>query len=144
MKADYAYLLDTNIVSALARRPQGPIAVRIAAVGATRVAISIVVACELRFGLAKIGATRLVHQVERILEHLPVLPLQSPVECHYAEIRHQLKRAGRPIGPNDLLIAAHARALGLTVVSANQDEFERVPGLCVENWLASPAGEALQ
>ena len=55
----------------------------------------------------------------------------------YAEIRLYLDQRGRPIGPNDLLIAAHALALDLTLVTANVEEFERVPGLRVENWLAS-------
>jgi tRNA(fMet)-specific endonuclease VapC len=53
--------------------------------------------------------------------------------AHY-EIRQQLTRQGRPIGPNDLLIAAHARALNLTVVTANMREFSRVPDLRVDNW----------
>ncbi|MHB1292986.1 MAG: PIN domain-containing protein, partial [Sulfuricella sp.] len=65
-----------------------------------------------------------------------ILPLETPVEEHYADIRNKLERAGTPIGPNDLLIASHARALGLTLVTDNVREFSRVPGLAVENWLA--------
>ena len=131
----YRYLLDTNILSDLVRHPQGVVFQRIAAVGEDSVCTSIVVACELRFGAAKSGSSRLVHQLEHILEVLPVLPLEPPVELHYAEIRTHLEQAGTPIGPNDLLIAAHALALDLTLVTANTREFERVPTLSLNNWL---------
>jgi tRNA(fMet)-specific endonuclease VapC len=130
------YLLDTNIVSDLARHPDGAVAKRIAEVGAERIAISLVVACEIRFGLAKSSSAKLRQNVEAILAHLETLPLEPPLEQHYADIRATLESAGTPIGPNDLLIAAHARALGMTLVTNNVGEFERVPGLAVENWLA--------
>lgn len=129
------YLLDTNIVSDLVRRPGGSVVQRIAEVGADRIAISIIVACEIRFGLAKSGSQRLIQNMERVLEQLEVLPMEAPVEEHYADIRTRLECAGTPIGPNDLLIAAHARVLGLTLVTDNDREFARVPGLKVENWL---------
>jgi len=129
------YLLDTNIVSDLVRRPGGPVVQRIAEVGAERIAISLIVACEIRFGLAKSGSQRLIQNMERVLEQIEVLPMEAPVEEHYADIRTRLERAGTPIGPNDLLIAAHARALDLTLVTDNDREFARVPGLKVENWL---------
>jgi hypothetical protein len=61
--------------------------------------------------------------------------LESPVDEHYAAIRTYLEQAGTPIGPNDLLIAAHALALDLTLVTANIREFERVPALNLDNWL---------
>jgi tRNA(fMet)-specific endonuclease VapC len=70
-----------------------------------------------------------------LLEVLDVLPLDIDTDSHYAEIRVKLEAAGTPIGPNDLLIAAHARSLDLILVSANVREFSRVPGLSVENWL---------
>ena len=71
------------------------------------------------------------------MEPLPILPLVPPIEDHYAQIRSHLERIGTPIGPNDLLIAAHAQLLGLTIVTANVREFSRVPSLMVENWLPS-------
>ena len=129
------YLLDTNIVSDLVRHPTGPVMQRIAHLGAEQVCISIVVACEVRFGAAKSGSQRLARQLELVLGQLESLPLESPVEEHYADIRNTLERAGTPIGPNDLLIASHARALGLTLVTDNVREFSRVSGLVVENWL---------
>jgi len=131
----YLYLLDTNIVSDLVKHPSGKIAERIAEVGETRICTSIVVASELQFGAEKNGSLRLKQQVDQILELIVVLPLESPIEFHYAEIRAYLEQEGMPIEANDLLIAAHGLALNLTVVTANVREFSRVPNLIVENWL---------
>ncbi|XHX75874.1 MAG: type II toxin-antitoxin system VapC family toxin [Stenomitos frigidus ULC029] len=131
----YTYLLDTNIISDLVRHPTGQIFQRLSSIGEASVCTSIVVACELRFGAAKSRSARLQQKLEQILETMPVLPLESPIEIHYAEIRTHLEREGTSIGPNDLLIAAHALALNLTVVTANVREFSRVPKLLVENWL---------
>jgi tRNA(fMet)-specific endonuclease VapC len=129
------YLLDTNVLSALVRDPQGPVATRIAAVGESAICTSIVVAAELRFGAEKSGSTKLSDRVDAILSALEVLPLEAPADRHYAALRWALGRRGEPIGPNDMLIAAHALSQGLTVVTANVGEFSRVPGLSVENWL---------
>ncbi|EGV27579.1 PilT protein domain protein [Thiorhodococcus drewsii AZ1] len=131
-----AYLLDTNILSDLIRQPAGRIRDRIAQYGEDSICTSIVVASELRFGAAKKGSARLSAQMEAVLSAISILPLDEPTDRHYAEIRHALESAGTPIGANDLLIAAHARALGRTLVTANEREFRRVPGLIVENWLA--------
>ena len=131
------YLLDTNIVSDLLRHPRGRVAQQIAAVGVQAITTSIVVACELRFGAVKSGASRLIQHLDLILQRLPILTLEPPVDDHYADIRSALERVGTPIGPNDLLIAAHARALGLALVTDNLREFARVPGLQLENWLDS-------
>lgn len=131
-----AYLLDTNIVSDLVRRPAGRTRDCIAAYGEERVCTSIVVAAELRFGAAKKGSERLTAQLETVLAALEILPFDQPADRRYGEIRHALERAGTPIGGNDLLIAAHALALDLTLVTANETEFRRVPGLVVENWLS--------
>lgn len=133
------YLLDTNIISDLVRNPQGLVAAGIGRVGESNVCTSIVVAAELRFGVAKTSSKRLARQVGAILSAIVVLPLAAPVDQHYADIRKTLERSGMPIGPNDLLIAAHALALDATVVTANEREFRRVAGLRVENWLATTA-----
>jgi tRNA(fMet)-specific endonuclease VapC len=132
---DYLYLLDTNIISDLVRHPKGAVAQHIRQVGEHRICTSIIVACELRFGVAKSGSSKLATQLSKILDQLPILPLVPPVEDHYAQIRNHLESLGTPIGPNDLLIAAHAQSLGLTIVTANVNEFSRVPNLMVENWL---------
>ena len=129
------YLLDTNIVSDLIRNPSGVVHDRIAKFGEETVCVSIVVAAELRFGARKRNSAKLTERVEAILDSIVVLPFEAPADLHYADIRRSLEAAGDPIGPNDLLIAAHARALDLTLVTANFTEFSRVPGLRVENWL---------
>lgn len=128
------YLLDTNVLSALIREPQGPIAQRIAAAGEETVCTSVLVAAELRYGAHKSGSVRLAERVDLILSTLEIPPLEVPADRHYGDIRQRLARLGTPIGPNDLLIAAQARSLDLTVVTANEREFARVPGLRVENW----------
>ena len=129
------YLLDTNIVSDLVRHPQGRIAEQIGRVGEAEVCTSIIVAAELRFGAAKRGSARLTAQSEAVLSVLDVLPLEVPTDEAYGVIRAQLEQAGTPIGGNDLLIAAHAKALGYTMVTDNEREFVRVEGLSCENWL---------
>jgi tRNA(fMet)-specific endonuclease VapC len=130
------FLLDTNILSHLVRHPQGIVRDRIAAVGEHAVCSSLLVAAELRFGAAKKGSVRLTQQVDAILNALPIVSIEAPMDVHYAEIRAGLEAAGRPIGANDLIIASQARALGLTLVTHNVAEFSRVPGLRVENWLS--------
>ncbi|MEH3107641.1 MAG: type II toxin-antitoxin system VapC family toxin [Sphingomonas fennica] len=129
-------MLDTNIVSDLVRSPQGRIFDRIAALGSEAICISIVTAAELRYGCAKKGSPRLLANVEAILASIEILALDVPADGEYADIRADLEAAGKPIGPNDLLIAAHARAVGATLVTANVGEFQRVRGLRVENWIA--------
>ena len=130
------YLLDTNILSDLIRNPGGPAARRLAVVGEVTACTSIVAACELRYGAAKKGSRQLAERVEILLESLEVLPLDKDSDRHYGEIRAQIERTGKPIGANDLLIAAHTLALDLTLVTDNVDEFVRVPRLRIENWLA--------
>ena len=132
------YLLDTNILSALVRSPRGPVAQAIARVGETAVFTSIVVSAELRFGVEKSGSPRLLRQVEAVLSALDIRPIEQPVDAHYAILRWHLERTGQSIGPNDMLIAAHALQEAATLVTANVGEFSRVPGLAVENWLDSP------
>jgi len=132
------YLLDTNIISDLMRSPGGEVGLRIAQVGEDSICTSIIVAAELRFGAAKSASKLLVERVELVLSAIDTLPLEPPADRHYAVIRQALSQQGMLIGPNDLLIAAHALALELTVVTANEREFGRVPGLKVENWLSSP------
>lgn len=117
------------------RHPQGPVARTIARHGEASVCTSIIVASELRFGALKRGSERLSAQVDVVLAALDVLPFEIPADSHYAELRLALEQAGTPIGPNDMLVAAHALALDLTVVTANVREFSRVPMLEVVNWI---------
>ena len=129
------YLLDTNVVSDLVRNPQGRVAERIREVGEAQVCTSIIVAAELRYGAAKRASPRLATQLEAVLGVLDVLPFEVPADTVYGLIRTRLEQIGRPIGGNDLLIAAHAVALGYTLVTDNDREFARIDGLLRENWL---------
>lgn len=95
---------------------------------------SVVVAAELRYGAAKKASPRLSRQLEAILE---VLPLEVPADRSYAMLRADLERSGRVLGPNDVLVAAQALALGCVLVTDNERELARVPGLRTENWLRS-------
>jgi tRNA(fMet)-specific endonuclease VapC len=133
------YLLDTNIISDVIRNPDGPAARRIAQTGSKAVFTSVIVAAELRYGCAKKGSAKLTARVETLLETIPVLPLDIPADAEYGAIRHVLEAAGQPIGQNDLLIAAHACASGLTLVTDNTREFRRIRQLKVENWLQPTA-----
>lgn len=134
-RSEAHYLLDTDIVSGLVRHPQVRVAQRIAAVGEDRVCTSINVAAELRYGAAKKASARLTQQLEALLGVLETVPFEAPADAAYGILRAELERAGRLIGPNDLLIAAQVHALGYALVTANENEFGRVPGLQVENWL---------
>jgi tRNA(fMet)-specific endonuclease VapC len=129
------YLLDTNIISDLVRNPQGRIADRIRQVGQTRICTSIIVACELRYGISKRGSRRLSEQVEAILAAIDVLPFEVPADAAYGVSRAGLEAKGSTIGGNDLLIAAHAVALGYVIVTGKDREFGRIDGLECENWL---------
>lgn len=138
MPTPATYLLDTNIISRLMRDGQGQDAQRYRARLLREpdciVVTSVVVQCELMFGLTRHPSQRLQIAFERQMEQLPVLPLEDNIGSHYAKLRTHLEQAGTPIGANDTLIAAHALALGATLVTADA-EFSRVPGLKVENWL---------
>ena len=127
------YMLDTNIVSELIRNPAGTAARRAKAAG-DAVCVSIIVAAELRYGCAKKRSPQLLQRVEEFLSEVPVLPFDVPADGEYAGIRAALEGVGRPIGSNDLLIAAHAFTVGATLVTANVGEFQRIRGLNVENW----------
>lgn len=129
------YLLDTNIVSALIRDPQGHVTERIREAGEANVATSIIVAADLRYGATKKGSARLTAQVEAVLGALEVLPFEDPADRVYGVLRAGLEQEGQPIGGNDLLIAAHALSLGFTLVTANEREFSKIHDLPCENWL---------
>lgn len=129
------YLLDTNIVSDLVRNPQGRAAAAVRAMGESAVFTSIIVVAELRYGAEKKNSLRLTQQLETVLRGLEIVDFDAPADGRYATLRAYLEGAGTPIGPLDLLIAAHALALDSVLVTDNEREFTRVPGLMVENWL---------
>ncbi len=128
------YLLDTNIVIyVIKRRPLQ--ALEIFNQNAGRMAISAITLAELQHGAEKSSnpAANLA-VVEDLCSRLEVLPYGAKAAQHYGSIRATLEKQGQTIGVNDLHIAAHARSEGLTLVSNNLREFERVPALQFENW----------
>lgn len=129
------YLLDANICIYLLSERRPDISRRLERSGPGRVAISTIVWGELHFGLAK-SARRAdgLLRLEALREIAPVLDLPQEAAAIYGELRATLERGGTSIGNNDLWIAAHARASGLILVSNNTREFERVPGLKLDNW----------
>jgi len=128
-------MLDTNAVSDLMYDPMGPVGQRMALIGTGGVCVSLIAVAELRFGVSKSGSARLAGRLAEVLEGVPIMAWDEPADRAYGDIRTHLERAGTPIGANDLFIAAHALALDCVLVTDNDREFSRVPGLRVENWL---------
>jgi tRNA(fMet)-specific endonuclease VapC len=128
-------MLDANIVSNFMREPYGKAATIALSRGMDRICTSIIVAGELWHGAQKSGSDRLRKEVEQTLSRLTVFDLNRPVELKYAAIRTTLHHQGKLIGANDMWIAAHAMAEGLTLVTDDEADFSRVEGLAIENWL---------
>ena len=130
------YLLDTNIaIYVIKRRPLAGLGTFNEQAG--RMAISAITLSELIHGAersAKLAQN--LAAVEEFASLLEILPYSARASQHYGAIRAALEKIGKPIGVNDLHIAAHARSEGLTLVTNNVGEFERVPGLLIENWVA--------
>ena len=131
------YLLDTNIVIYVVKhRPASVREVFNRQHG--RMAVSVITLAELLHGAEKSSdVPRNLGVVEDFCSRLAVLPYTAKAAAHYGAVRAALEAAGRPIGVNDLHIAAHARSEGLTLVSNNLREFDRVPGLLTENWVTA-------
>jgi tRNA(fMet)-specific endonuclease VapC len=133
------YLLDTNICIYIAKRKPEEVLRRFEALDVGDVAMSLITYGELRFGAERSSqAARSMEVIGRLIEAVPVLPMSAMVAEHYGSIRAMLANVGAMIGNNDLWIAAHARAGSLTLVTNNESEFLRVPGLQVENWVTAP------
>jgi len=132
------YLLDTNICIYIKNHRPAEVLARFSKLPPGKVAMSSITYGELCFGAAKSAKPK---ESRLILEHLialiPVLPLDEMASTHYGKVRNHLQATGQPIGNNDLWIAAHALAEKLLLVTNNVAEFERVPGLRVENWVGS-------
>ncbi len=129
------YLLDTNIcIYTIKNRPD---AVRKAFIERDgQMCVSTITQMELIYGAEKSAAVaRNFKDVEGFLARLEVKDFDSSAALHAGQIRAELAKAGRPIGPYDQMIAGHARALGLIVVTNNVTEFSRVPGIRAENWV---------
>jgi tRNA(fMet)-specific endonuclease VapC len=130
------YLLDTNICIYAINQRSEQIVKRLQSEGRSNLATSAMVAAELAFGVEKSSRPDTKDQLMLFLSGLQVLPWTDAAIWHYARHRRLLKEAGTPIGDMDLLIASHALAEGLTLVTNNTREFERIEGLKLENWVA--------
>lgn len=129
------YCLDTNTIVYFLKGTHPGIRARVDNLAPRDIAIPEVVCAELIFGAMKSQKPRRnLQRVEAFLAPFEKVPFGGEAVVHYAEIRLALERAGRPIGPNDLLIAATTRALGAILVTHNLAEFSRVPRLRVEDW----------
>ena len=130
-----AYMLDTDISSYIMKRSDGVVLRRLQKVPIDAVCISVITKSELLFGV-EVSPRRQQDLValEEYLRHVEVMDFPDEAALHYAQIRADLKARGAMIGANDLFIAAHARALQLTLVTNNTDEFRRVQDLKIENW----------
>ncbi len=132
-----SYLLDTDICSHLIKVGTSAALKKLEQVADTEVRMSIVTWAELLFGCAlRPEATAFNARVHAFAQLVEPLAMGAEVAAHYADIRSRLQRKGTPIDSNDLWIAAHARATGMTVVTHNLREFRRVPDLELEDWLA--------
>jgi len=129
------YLLDTNICIYIARQRPPAVARRFSRLAAGSVGMSLITYGELRFGAEKSQrGTEALATLGQLSELIPVLEPGAAVGEAYGHLRAHLEGRGTPIGNNDLWIAAHALALGVTLVSNNTREFERVPRLKLKNW----------
>jgi tRNA(fMet)-specific endonuclease VapC len=126
--------LDTNICSYILRKHPSSMIERFAGLDRSQLWLSAIVAAELRFGAAKLGAPRFQAAVEAWLAGFDVRHWPLEATHHYARVRLALERAGTPVGGMDLMIAAHALAEDSVVVTNNAREFHRIPGLAVEEW----------
>jgi len=128
------YLLDTNIcIYVINNRPPAVLA-RFIAHEPEGLGVSTITVSELYWGVHKSGSARNLAALEKFLSPLTVFDYNLAAAQRYGELRAHLERQGTPIGPLDQQIAAHALALGITLVTNNLREFDRVPGLRLENW----------
>jgi tRNA(fMet)-specific endonuclease VapC len=129
------YMLDTDTCSYIMKRSSQTVVKRLRAVPVTDVCISVITKSELLYGV-EVSPRRLqdATALQAFLPHVEVLEFSDDAATHYAQIRADLKKRGRMIGANDLFIAAHARSLGLRLVTNNTAEFGRVEGMTLENW----------
>jgi tRNA(fMet)-specific endonuclease VapC len=129
------YILDTDICSYVMKRSHDTLLRRLQKVPVSDVCVSVVTKSELLYGV-EVSPRRQQDEaaLNAFLNYVEVLDFSDNASSHYAQIRAQLKKSGKMIGANDLFIAAHARSLGLTLVTHNTQEFRRVHKLAIEDW----------
>lgn len=129
------YMLDTDTCSYIMKRSSEPVMKRLRAIPVASVCISVITKSELLYGV-EVSPRHMqdATALQAFLPHVEILEFPDNAAIHYAQIRADLKKRGQMIGANDLFIAAHARSLGLRLVTNNVAEFSRVKGLTLENW----------
>ena len=129
------YMLDTDTCSYIMKRSNQTVLNRLQAIPVTDVCISVITKSELLYGV-EVSPRRMqdATALKAFLPHVAVLEFPDDAATHHAQIRADLKKRGQMIGANDLVIAAHARSLGLRLVTNNTAEFGRVKALTIENW----------
>jgi len=129
------YMLDTNICIYVIKNRPAELREQFDRL-AEQICISTITLAELYFGVEKSNRRiQNLQAVEQFVARLEALPFSAEAAAHYGQLRAELERASEPAGPHDMLIGAHARSAGLIIVTNNLREFERVPGLRVENWV---------
>ncbi len=134
------YMLDTDTCSYIMKRSSEAVIKRLSSVPIADISISVITKSELLYGVeVSPRRTQDATALHAFLPHVAVLEFPDDAAAHYAQIRADLKKRGQMIGANDLFIAAHARSLGVRLVTNNIAEFNRVKGLTLENWTTRPA-----
>lgn len=129
------YLLDTNICIYIIKKKPEQVFARFQKLEPGSVAISSITLAELQYGIAKSSnPTKNQEALDKFLTPIELIDFDSSATAVYGKIRAGLEKSGTPIGPLDLLIAAHAKSKELTLVTNNEREFDRIPGLRIENW----------
>jgi tRNA(fMet)-specific endonuclease VapC len=129
------YMLDTNMCMYLRQNRPPEVTTRFRKMQHGDAVLSVITYGELLYGAERSQQrTRALESLARLVSLLPVLPLPEETASAYGEIRATLEKRGEMIGGNDLWIAAHAKSAGLTLVTNNEREFKRVPGLRLQNW----------
>jgi len=129
------YLLDTNICIYIIKKKPEIVLKKVQTLATSDLCVSSITVAELRYGVEKSQYVKKNQQaLEMFLLPLTILPFDKDAAIAYGKIRAELEAKGQPIGSLDTLIASHALSLGYTIVSNNTREYDRVPGLHVENW----------
>lgn len=129
------FMLDTNMVIYIIKHKPASVLERFRKYDPAEFCISPITLAEMQYGISKSSKPEKNQMaLASFLSNIAVLPFEDDAAVEYGDIRAGLEKKDTPIGSNDMLIAAHARSLDLTVVTNNTKEFARVPGLKLENW----------
>lgn len=129
------YMLDTDICIYIIRRKPAPVLETLQTLKPGDAVMSAMTLAEMQFGVARSAVPEANQRaLDHFQEFVPAAEFDADAAAEYGPLRLALQQAGEPIGSFDTLIAAHARSLGLTLVTNNQKHFRRVDGLNIENW----------